>query len=375
MGRRLVPPAGPLAGGHPMRTQLVAFLLVLAGAGTAGVAQPAKREKADFEKAVDKALLFLHTERRSEGAWPSADDNTSVSATSLAVMAFLSAGHVPGEGRYGKTIEDGVRAVLKHQQPNGLIASRGGHFQMYHHGMATLMLAEVGGMTTGKLNKDVRKALEKAVGVILKAQRTSGGYKGGWRYQIEHAGGSDMSVTGWQLLALRAAKNLGCDVPAETIERALGYVKRSHHPSGGFTYEAVGRRSVTLPCTGTGVLALELCGGKKEHHSPMVLKGAGYLVRRENLDALDNMNGYYFYSIYYGSQATFQVGGSYWSAYRDRLHKALLRHQRADGSWQGGGENGWGPNYCTALAVLALTVEYRYLPIYQRGKDSAAEKK
>ncbi len=353
-----------------MRFTVLASFLVLSCAGGA-VAQAPKRERAPFEKAVDKALLFLHTERRNEGAWPSAGDNKNVAATSLAVMAFLSAGHVPGEGRYGKTIENGVRAVLKAQQPNGLIASMGGHHQMYHHGIATLMLAEVGGMSKGELNKDVRKALEKAVALILKAQRTNGIHKGGWRYQIAHNDGADMSVTGWQLLALRAAKNLGCDVPASTIERAVEYVKRCQGPAG-FKYTPYG--GVTLPCTGTGVLALELCGGKKEHLGPAVLKGAGHLVRRESLNALDNVHGYYFYSVYYGAQATFQVGGSYWSAYRTKLHQSLLRHQRPNGSWQGGNESGWGPNYCTSMAVLALTVEYRFLPIYQRGKEPTDKK-
>ena len=57
-------------------------------------------------------------------------------------MAFLSAGHVPGEGKYGRTISDGVSWVLAQQRPNGLLASEGGH-EMYHHGIATLMLCEV----------------------------------------------------------------------------------------------------------------------------------------------------------------------------------------------------------------------------------------
>jgi hypothetical protein len=35
----------------------------------------------------------------------------------------------------------------------------------------------------------------------------------------------------------------------------------------------------------------------------------------------------------------------------------------------------FGPNYCTSMAVLALTVEYRLLPIYQRDEDAAEEKK
>jgi hypothetical protein len=363
-----------------MLRKLLPLVALLAVVGGGGLAQgPPAKEKEPFEKAVDKALVFLNNMQSSSGAWTMGGHGPNVAATSLAVMAFLSAGYVPGEGRYGKGIESGVRWVLTAQQPNGLIASVGGHHQMYHHGMATLMLAEVAGMTRGQLNKEVRKALEKAVAVILKAQRTTGMHRGGWRYTIDHGSGSDLSVSGWQILALRGAKNLGCDIPATTIDRALEYVKRCHMPpslrdkgNGGFRYTPY--NAVTLPCTGTGVLALELCGGKKEHLSKPVLDGVNRLIHSRSLDELDRVQGYFFYTIYYGAQATFQVGDSYWQAYRQRLHRVLLRHQRINGSWQGGTESQFGPNYCTALAVLALTVEYRYLPIYQRGKEPTDKK-
>src|SRR5437899_12419384 len=100
-------------------------------------------------------------------------------------MAFLSAGHVPGEGKYGRTISDGVSWVLAQQRPNGLLASEGGH-EMYHHGIATLMLCEVCGMLDKERGKEVRKAAEKAVALILKAQRTQMPHRGGWRYRVEH---------------------------------------------------------------------------------------------------------------------------------------------------------------------------------------------
>src|ERR1019366_3174353 len=132
-------------------------------------------------------------------------------------MAFLSAGHVPGEGRYGETVEKGIRAVLKAQHENGLIAADGGQ-EMYHHGISTLMLAEAAGMTDAKLGDEIRKKLVKAVAIILKAQRTGGeNERGGWRYHVAPGDGADISVTGWQIMALRAAKNVGCDVPAENI--------------------------------------------------------------------------------------------------------------------------------------------------------------
>src|SRR5262249_12580735 len=156
--------------------------------------------------------------------------------TSLAVMAFLSAGHVPGEGKYGKVIEKAVAWVMDRQRANGLIANDGGH-QMYHHGIATLMLAEGWGMPGKGKGKEGPKAVEKAVLLILKAQRTQGVNKGGWRYRVEHHDGSDISVTGWQVMALRAARNLGCDVPPKTIENAVEYIKSCQDArTGGFKY-------------------------------------------------------------------------------------------------------------------------------------------
>ena len=74
--------------------------------------------------------------------------------------------------------------------------------------------------------------------------------------------------------------------------------------------------------------------------------------------------------------ATFQLGGNYWNSYRTRLHYALLRNQGSTGSWLGGSyESNYGPSYCTAMAVLALTVEYRFLPIYQRGEEANEKEK
>src|SRR5262249_59554805 len=100
-----------------------------------------------------------------------------------------------------------------------------------------IMLSEVAGMTQGKLAEEVRKAVEKAVAIVLKAQRTNGVDRGGWRYHVAPIDGSDISVTGWQLMALRAAKNLGCDVPPEAIDPAVEYLKRCQEPRlGGFPY-------------------------------------------------------------------------------------------------------------------------------------------
>jgi prenyltransferase beta subunit len=346
-----------------MRPILVALCLLVAFARPAPAARPLLK-KTPVDKAVEKALAFLsNTQNKTDGSW-TAQGGKNVAITSLAVMAFLSAGHTPGEGKYGKVVERGVRWVLSTQQPNGLMASNG-YQEMYHHGIATLMLCEAAGMMGKEKGKEVRRAVERAVAVILKAQRTQPPHKGGWRYRIQHYDGSDISVTGWQIMALRAARNLGCDIPGGVIARAVAYVKSCQAGSGGFRY--MPSAGVTIPCTGTSVLALELCG-KDEHRSDAVLRGVAYLVRNENLPRWGGEH--FFYGVYYGAQATFQVGENYWKTYSARLHAVLLAYQSSTGAWTGRGTDGrYGANYCTAMAVLALTVEYRYLPIYQRGEE------
>jgi hypothetical protein len=346
-----------------MRYSLAAVLLL--GILVQPAAAKPLLKKTPIDKAVDKALAFLaNTQNKTDGSW-TAGRGKHVAITSLAVMAFLSAGHVPGEGKYGKNIERGVRWVLAQQRPNGLLANDGGH-EMYHHGIATLMLAEVAGMTEGELGKEVRQKLEKAVAIILKAQRTRGDERGGWRYHVAPGDGADISVTGWQLMALRAAKNLGCDVPAENIEHAVDFLKRCQDGrTGGFHYTPSGR--LTVACTGTSILGLEICG-KDRHHTPEALRAGSFLIQNHNLPYWNQE--WFFYSIYYGSQAAFQLGGNYWSVYRPRLHEVLLRNQNGSGYWEGASADArYGRAYCTAMAILALTVEYRYLPIYQRGEE------
>ena len=75
----------------------------------------------------------------------------------------------------------------------------------------------------------------------------------------------------------------------------------------------------------------------------------------------------------------FQLGDPYWSSYRPNLHSLLLRGQNQNGSWyraDGDAEARMvGANYTTAMAVLALTVEYRFLPIYQRGEEPEGDGK
>src|SRR5204862_144561 len=60
---------------------------------------------------------------------------------------------------------------------------------------------------------------------------------------------------------------------------------------------------------------------------------------------------------------------------RRRKRRRSERDRLAASGAAGGEARMVGPNYTTAMAVLALTVEYRFLPIYQRGEEPESEGK
>lgn len=317
----------------------------------------------NIDESIARALRFLSEEQNQTGSWRAGTYGDSTATTSMAVMAFMAAGHVPGEGPYGLQINRGIRWVIQQQQANGMLIGKGrSHGPMYSHGISALMLAEaVGMMDDEQLGKDVRRALERAIKVILQAQnhRKEPAHRGGWRYYTTSTD-SDLSVSGWQLLALRAAKDAGCDVPAENIDEAIAYIRRLSTPgNGGFGYQT-GHGSNTTRA-GTGIVALEVCG---DHHSDEALGAAEQILRRP----LHRGDSYFYYGAYYCTVGMFKVGGEYWTRIKPILYETILAQQRADGSWQArtGSERKAGATYATSLSVLALAVEYRFLPIYQR---------
>lgn len=338
---------------------LIAAVTVL----TAGVvcADPRTPQEKQVDSAIARALDFLSRQQQPSGAWVIDSAGEETSGTALAVMAFMAAGHVPGEGPYGEQIERGIRWVVEHQEENGMIVARRSHGPMYSHGISTLMLAEVIGMVDEADAVAVRRALERGIKLILLSQALDKDrrHAGGWRYQADSRD-SDLSVTGWQVMALRAAKDVGCDVPKESIDAAVEYVKAcSVRDNRGFGYQPGNGQTPTL--TGCGITCLECCG---EHNTAEALGGAAYLVD----DPLKYDSNYFYYGVYYTSVGMFKVGEPYADKYREHMIDLLIPIQDTNGSWNAvhGSERQHGQVYATSMAVLALAVEYRYLPIYQR---------
>ncbi|MCL2646146.1 MAG: terpene cyclase/mutase family protein [Phycisphaerales bacterium] len=321
----------------------------------------------NVQSAVDRGLNWLAKNQDPSGGWNTSNlpnQSAPAATTSLAVMAFMARGHVPGQGPYGDNLNRAVDYVLALQQPTGLLASSDKRYAMYEHGISTVMLCEAYGMLDDPRQKQAHIAIAKATRLILNAQqiRKSPTDQGGWRY-TPTSNDSDVSVTGWQLMALRGAANIDAAVPKKAIDDGLAYILAHTAPSGAFTYGGGTNEHTDAALTGTGILALELLG---QHNSKQAIAAGEYLKDPRNLNLADT---YYFYTVYYCSQAAWQLGDRYWSAINPIIRDSLIKRQSPTGEWlisNSNPEQIAGPALATSMAILALTVPYRYLPIYQR---------
>ncbi len=339
-------------------------------------------------EAVSRGLTWLAAAQNPDGSWDGKigyklnngyqylTEGGHVGVTSLALMAFLGGGHLPGRGEYGDTVERGLKWVLAAAKDDGYITSGG--TRMYSHVFATLFLAEIYGMTH---RQDVRGRLQNAVDFIVRAQNA----QGGWRYE-PFAPDSDMSIVVCQVLALRAARNIGIEVPRGTVDRAAQYVVDSAITErdvgrsfrsrtlvdevGAFNYQRGSTSRSSFPLTAAGVTSLH---GLGIYSDDAIRMGLDYL--RRNLDSFNrgfgrDGGGHYFfwYGHYYGVQAMYtagtQGGVDYWTPYFESARAEILRMQRPDGSFPN--QVGPGTAFGTAMGVLILEIPFRYLPIFQR---------
>jgi len=312
---------------------------------------PAARE------AVDRALAWLASRQNANGSWTNrvgyklyedyfGEEHDSIDVTAIAGMAFVSAGHVPGRGKYGKNVALGVQWLLsKVRDEDGYVTHAGS--RMYSHAFATLFLAEIYGMTR---QADIKPKLKRAVDLIVNSQNR----EGGWRYQPIPVD-ADLSVTVSTVQALRAARNVGIAVPLETIQRAMRYVMRCAVPRRGFSYQAatydngMNDTRVSFALTACGVVAMCSAG---MYDSREVREGLRVLPQYKH--SLIPGKLHYYYGHYYAALCVEELGGEQTARYRDQLAAIIVPLQEKDGSWWDFPLYNYHQQYGTGLALMTL---------------------
>lgn len=338
-------------------TRHLAFLAVAALAALCGPAHAAPAaDKVDAS--IRRGLDFIARGQTETGTFDSISARNFAGIPALCGMAFLAAGDTPLSEPNGPTIMRIVDHLLDKADESGYMGVNGG--KMYSHCISTLFLSEVSGMVDTNRQERIAKLLPKAVKIILSAQAVKKNkiHDGGWRYE-PNSQDSDMSCSGWALMALRSARLNGAPVPEEAIDKAVAYLMEHHDERAG-TFGYQDRASERDKLTGAGLLCLELCG---RHGDPATLRAGSYLA--SHFRNLQNAHRR-LYGLYYTAQGLFQLGGPSWQDFSEWMYDYWIPKQKPDGRWDIG-EDGC-PYYQTSLVILAFTVPYRQLPIYQRDE-------
>ncbi len=142
---------------------------------------------------------------------------------------------------------------------------------MYEHGIAAFALADACEMAASLQREPddrYRQATQKAVQFIHYAQHDDGG----WRYYSEDRHGpSDVSVSGWQVLALKAAHRAGIsEVSEDCITRMEGFFKRCEDSASGRTFYQPGHNLPSDAPTAIGMLVQQFI--LEQPDSPLVVQ-------------------------------------------------------------------------------------------------------
>lgn len=313
------------------------------------------------EAAVSRGLRWLAQQQQRDGRWSNGNGGFDVANTALALLPFLGAGQTPTVGMYKDHVSKGLRWLRGRQEANGDL--RGGaaqHPGMYAHGIASIVLCDAFALTG---DESLRGPAQRALDFIVAAQNDAGG----WRYFPRQD--ADLSVVGWQLMALQSGRMAGLQVPPESLELADQYLDSVAHDDGAqYSYQRQGGEAKPTPTmTAEGLLCRMYLGWRKD--TPALVRGVEWLAK-DHLPDRRQPNLYYWY---YGTQVFHHYGGPEWDAWNQRIRDLLVETQVTQGahagSWHPEGDR-WGSSggriFMTSLAVCSLEVYYRHAPIYRQ---------
>ena len=220
------------------------------------------------EAAVQAALGWLKRNQRTNGLWnlngPYSDGGETenhIAATAMALLAFQGAGftHLANSDTdhdYRQTVKKGWDGLLKLQTSDGQFIERGvpTYHTLYSHAQATIALCELYGMTH---DSSFRAPAERAIRFCVKSQDAAGG----WRYTPGND--SDLSVTGWFVMALQNALMAGLEVPSSTLQNVNKFLDAMQDSSGSqYHYHAGNYTNHAM--TAEGLLCRQYLGWKQD---------------------------------------------------------------------------------------------------------------
>lgn len=343
----------------------------------------------ESQAALDRGLAWLARNQGAEGNWESND----LGLVSMGALAFMSAGHAPGRGKYGPNVERALNYVVRNAKPSGLLNISNPQRDMYNHGLSCFVLGQAYGISN---DQRIGPVLERALRLTANTQCGDGG----WDYMAKkQERGHDLSLVVMQAKALRSAMDSGFEVSPATIDQAITCVRNHYTPQnrrgrdaeernmpGQFTYNRGGGGTTAMAAC--GVVCMQEFGKYDDWRIFKSMEFVNAAIKRSKAPAKrDGSMPFDSYTLYYVGQALYQVGGQHWRdgypILRDQLVAAQIHEpgSERDGHWTDNGRQGegrvggkQGELYGTSVACFILAIPNRYLPILQEGKISQFQK-
>jgi len=321
------------------------------------VAQYGRRVPSSVRLMNERGLRFLAATQRADGGWDAEQAGPGIDG--ICVMAFLAGGQDPNFGPYAGNIRRALRFIVTRQDlKTGYLGA-----SMYHHGFATLCLSEAYGVVHDRLlwqgsdvpsqsQRPLGQALELAVRCSVTAQKRNSWHA--WRYSPEHTN-ADTTVSGTVFMGILGAKNAGIAVPNQSVEKALGFFKAHTLPDGTVTYQGMSSHGNSMTRSSIATLVYAMA---KRKDWPQYKATSAYIAARIDEDVTQ----FPLYCRYYVAQALFHSDIQAWERWNQRTIKQLQEMQQDDGSFPSNRGNAYG----TGMSLLALALNYRLLPVYER---------
>ncbi len=324
------------------------------------------------ENAVLNGLDWLHRHQGADGMWSltgrqkdgsyadGGSEENKNAATAMAMLAFQGFGQTHQDGpieKFRHSLARAAKSLRKRQtKDGGFTRNVPSHHHLYTQALCTLALCELYAMSK---DEKLREPAERAIGYLVKSQDAAGG----WRYVF--GSDSDLSVSGWVMMALQSARMAGIHVPQETLYRFEEFLD-SVAVDGGSRYAYTPNGGAKLSMTAEGLLCRQYLGWPQDNSN--LLQGVQWLGEN-GIATSGNSSDFYYW--YYATQVLHNIEGEAWTDWNAVMSRALPDRQETKGPERGSWspeKDSWGQRagrlYTTSLAIYMLEVYYRHLPIY-----------
>jgi hypothetical protein len=376
------------------------------GKGSSGEGQ--KRDSV-----VNAGLLWLAKHQNPDGSWGAAlfqnrcsnhgspvcqgtgQKDFDLGLTGLALLAFTGANYSPGsiskydtfDGiKFGDVVRKAALFLKSIQKPNGMYGDGSMLKFMYNQAICAYAMSDLYCVVKDKRDlsfNSYKDTAFKGAQFIIDAQNEGKA----WRYKPKD-GDSDLSVSGWCMMALKTAEEAGLlTVPQKVWDGMKAHLDDvTDLAYGGVGYRERGNVAIlstekvkwdtgelyTPPSlTAIGVMCRIFMGQSRK--DAIVSNSAQMLVEDAHLPkwAPDSYGKVDYYYWFYGTYALNQFDGgrkgSCWPKWEKEMLPVIIKSQKtkkdgcANGSWDP--IDRWssegGRVYSTAISVLTLEVYYR----------------